>query len=144
MSQKNWTLKSATTVANRGKPKNIRFIVANSHVGRARPHYLNGLDHMSITRSAATSSKTTDAGPGVSVSNFEVCFLEMLKLHEYNHQSMFNRNHQAPGDSAQNKAERANASIRIGSDTLVNGMALKWEYFKSFDDQLTDEEMIQK
>ena len=57
---------------------------------------------------------------------------------------MFNRNHQAPGDSAQNEAERTNASIRIGSDTLVNGMALKWEYFKSFDDQLTDEEMIQK
>ena len=88
--------------------------------------------------------KTTDAGPGVSVSNFEVCFLEMLKLHEYNHQSMFNRNHQAPGDSAQNEAERTNVSIRIGSDALVNGMALKWEYFKSFDDQLTNEELIQK
>lgn len=67
----------------------------------------------------------------------------MLKLHKYNHQGVFNRNHQAPGDSAQNKAERTNASIRIGSDALVNGMALKWEYFMSFDD-LTDEELIQK
>ena len=67
------------------------------------------LDHMSIPRSAATSSKTTDAGPGVSVSITLKCvFLEMLKLHEYNHQSMFNRNHQAPGDSAQNEAERTN------------------------------------
>lgn len=68
----------------------------------------------------------------------------MLKLHEYNHQSVFNRNHQAPGDSAQNEAETTNASIHIRSDALVNGMALKWEYFNSFDDQLTDEEMIQK
>ena len=34
----------------------------------------------------------------------------MLKLHKYNHQGVFNRNHQAPGDSAQNEAETTNAS----------------------------------
>lgn len=67
----------------------------------------------------------------------------MLKLHENNHQSVFNRNQQAPGDSAQNEAERTNASIYIGSDALVNRVALKWEYFKSFDD-LIDKELIRK
>ena len=48
-----------------------------------------------------------------------------------------NRIHRAPGDSARNEAERTNASI---GDALVDGTALKWEYFKPFDG-LTDTEI---
>ena len=48
-----------------------------------------------------------------------------------------NRIHCAPGDSAQNEAERTNASI---GEALVDGTALKWEYFKPFDG-LTSEEI---
>ncbi len=48
-----------------------------------------------------------------------------------------NRIHCAPGDSAQNEAERTNASI---GEVLVDGTALKWEYFTLFDG-LTNEEI---
>ena len=50
-----------------------------------------------------------------------------------------NRIHRAPGDSAQNEAERTNASI---GEALVDGTSLKWEYYKPFDG-LT-EEVIQR
>lgn len=61
----------------------------------------------------------------------------MLKLQEYNHLSAFNRIHRAPGDSAQNEAERTNSSF---CDAIVVGTALKWQYFKPFDG-LTNEEI---
>ena len=48
-----------------------------------------------------------------------------------------NRIHRAPGDSAQNEAERTNSSI---GDALVVGTALKWQYFNPFDG-LTNEEI---
>ena len=43
------------------------------------PHYLNGLDHMIC----CNILKTTDAGPGVSVSNTEVRFrdVEIAQIH---------------------------------------------------------------
>lgn len=48
-----------------------------------------------------------------------------------------NRIHRALGDSVQNEAERTNASI---GDALLDGTALKWEYFKPFGG-LTDTEI---
>ena len=48
-----------------------------------------------------------------------------------------NRINRAPGDSAQNEAERTNASI---GEALVDGTASKWENFKPFDG-LTSEEI---
>ena len=50
----------------------------------------------------------TDAGPGVGVSNVEtkIRFVEMCRLQNSDRQI---RIHRAPGDSAQNEAERTNA-----------------------------------
>ena len=48
-----------------------------------------------------------------------------------------NRIHRAPGNSAQNEAERTDSSM---GDALVDGTALKWEHFKPFDG-LADEEI---
>ena len=56
-----------------------------------------------------------------------------------------NRIHRAPHDSGQNEAERSNAAT---GEALVDGRALKWEYFKPTDGMskeeiktLTDEEI---
>ena len=46
-----------------------------------------------------------------------------------------NRIHRAPGDSGQNEAERSNAAI---GDALVDGGALKWQYFGPFDGLTTE------
>ena len=77
--------------------------------------------------------KTTD---GVGVTNIEVRFRD-VEIARIQSSERGNRIHRAPGDSAQNEAERTNASI---GDALVDGTALKWEYFKPFDG-LTDEEI---
>ena len=78
--------------------------------------------------------KTTDAGSGVSVTNVEVRFgdIEIARLQS---SECVNRIHRAPGDSAQNEAERTNVPI---GDALVDGTA--WEYSKPFDG-LTDKEI---
>ena len=80
--------------------------------------------------------KTTDAGLGVGETNIEVCFRD-VEITRIQSSECINIIHRAPGDSAQNEPERTNASI---DDALVDGTALKWEYFKPFDG-LTDEEI---
>ena len=77
--------------------------------------------------------KTTDAGPGVGISNIEARFrdVEIARIHSSD------RVNRAPGDSAPNESERTNTSIGYA---LVDGTALKWDYFKPFDG-LTDEEI---
>jgi len=47
------------------------------------------------------------------------------------------RIHRAPGDSAQNEAERTNAA---SGDALLDGSAVRWEYFQPLDG-LTIEEI---
>ena len=98
--------------------------------------YLNDLDHFRCLKICCNILKTTDAGPGVGVSNIEARFrdIEIARIHS---SDRVNRIHRAPGDSAQNESERTNASI---GDALVDGTALKWDYFKPFDG-LTDEEI---
>ena len=65
----------------------------------------------------------TDAEPGVGVSHIEtkIRFVEMCRLHQSDSRV---RLHRAPGDSAQNEAERTNACI---GDTMVDGGTLNWE-----------------
>ena len=82
--------------------------------------------------------QATDAGPGVGVSNVEVKYrdVEMSRINEWMH---MNRIHRAPHDSGQNEAERSNAAI---GEALVDGRALKWEYFKPTD--IMNEEEFKK
>ncbi|CAB4020533.1 RNA-directed DNA polymerase from transposon X-element, partial [Paramuricea clavata] len=82
--------------------------------------------------------QATDAGPGVGVSNVEVKYrdVEMSRINEWMH---MNRIHRAPHDSSQNEAERPNAAI---GEALVDGRALKWEYFKPAD--IMNEEEFKK
>ncbi|CAB3986840.1 RNA-directed DNA polymerase from transposon X-element [Paramuricea clavata] len=82
--------------------------------------------------------QATDAGPGVGVSNVEVKYrdVEMSRINEWMH---MNRIHRAPHDSSQNEAERSNAAI---GEALVDGRALKWEYFKPAD--IMNEEEFKK
>ena len=65
----------------------------------------------------------------MGITNAEVCFrdAEIACIHS---SDRVNRIHRAPGDSAQNEAERTNAAI---GDVLVDGSALRWEYSKPFD-----------
>ena len=73
--------------------------------------------------------KTTDAGPGVGITNAEIRFrdAEIASIHS---SDRVNQIHHTPGDSAQNEAERTNAAI---GDVLVDESALRWEYSKPFD-----------
>ena len=98
--------------------------------------YLNDLDHLRCPKICCNILKTTDAGPGVGVSNIEARFrdIEIARIHS---SDRVNRIRRAPGDSAQNESERTNTSI---GDALVDGTALKWDYFKPFDG-LSDEEI---
>ena len=98
--------------------------------------YLSGLDHLRCPKICCNILKTTDAGPGVGVSNIEVRFRD-VEIARIQSSERVNRIHRAPGDPAQNEAERTNTSL---GDALVDGTALKWEYFKPFDG-LTDEEI---
>jgi hypothetical protein len=72
----------------------------------------------------------------VGVTNIKVHFrdIEIAWIHS---SDRVNRIHRAPGDSAQNEAERTNASI---GEALVDGTALKWKYYTPFDG-LTSEEI---
>ena len=86
--------------------------------------YLNDLDHLRCPKICCNFLKTTDAGPGVGVSDIEARFrdVEIARIHS---SDRVNRIHRAPGDSAQNESERTNASI---GDALVDGTALKWDF----------------
>ena len=70
-----------------------------------------------------------DAGPGVGVSNVEVKYrdIEMSRINGWTH---MNEIHRVPRDSGQNEAERSNAAI---GEALVDGRALKWEFYKPTD-----------
>ena len=60
--------------------------------------------------------------------------IEIARIHS---SDRVNRVHRAPGDSGQNEAERSNAAI---GDALVDGSALKWNYYGPLDG-LTEEEV---
>ena len=98
--------------------------------------YLSKIDCLNPPRRCCSILKTTDAGPGVGITNAEVRFrdAEIASIHS---SDRVNRIHRAPGDSARNEAERTNAAI---GDALVDGSALRWEYSKPFDG-LTIEEI---
>ena len=98
--------------------------------------YLNDLDHLRCPKFCCNILHTTDAGPGVDVTNIEVRFRD-VEIATIQSSERVYRIHRAPGDSAQNEAERTNSSI---GDALVGGTALKWQYFKPFDG-LTNEEI---
>ena len=97
--------------------------------------YLSKIDSLYPPRMFCSILKTTDAGPGVGITNTEVRFrdAEIARIHS---SDRVNRIHRAPGDSAQNEAERTNAAI---GDALVDGSALRWEYFKPFDGLTVEE-----
>ena len=92
--------------------------------------YLRKIDCLNLPRTCCSILKTTDAGPGVGITNTEVRFkdAEIARIHS---SDCVNRIHHAPGDSAQNEAERTNSAI---GDALVDVSALRWQYFKPFVD----------
>ena len=65
----------------------------------------------------------------MGITNTEVRFrdAEIAPIHSFDR---VNRIHRASGGSAQNEAERTNAAT---GDALVDGSALRWQYFKPFD-----------
>jgi hypothetical protein len=80
-------------------------------------------------------AELTDAGPGVGISNFEVQFREAEKS-RINDTIRRTRLHRSRGDSAQNESERTNACI---GEALVDGSALKWNYFDALDGKCPEE-----
>ena len=93
------------------------------------------IEKLQLPKMCCNILKATDAGPGVGVSNTEVRFrdVEIARMHS---SDLVNRIHRAPGDSGQNEAERSNAAI---GDALVDGGAMKWQYFGPFDDLSMEE-----
>ena len=93
------------------------------------------IERLQLTPWCCNVLKATDAGPGVGVSNLEVRFrdIEIARIHS---SDRVNRIHRAPGDSGQNEAERSNAAI---GDALVDGSALKWNYYGPLDGLTEDE-----
>ena len=81
-------------------------------------------------------AELTDAGPGVSVSNFDVQIRAMEICRMWNI-DYYIRLHRSRGGSGQNEAERTNSAI---GDALVDGGTLNWEYYPIFDG-LTEEEV---
>ena len=71
----------------------------------------------------------TDAGPGVGVSNLQVCF-RFAELCILQCSQSRIRLHRAPGDSGQNEVERTHAYV---GDSLVDGAALNWQHYDVFD-----------
>ena len=79
--------------------------------------------------------ETTDAGPGVSVSNHDVCYraaqrIRIMKLDYYI------RLHLALGDSSMNDVERIQSYVE---DAICDGGSLKWKYKTVFSDLTQDE-----
>ena len=68
--------------------------------------------------------ETTDGGPGVSVTNHDVCFRTAQKIRILS-LDYFIAIHLAPGDSAMNDVERTQSYI---SDAICDGGTLKWQY----------------
>ena len=95
----------------------------------------HAIERLQLTPWCCDVLKATDAGPGVGVSNLEVRFrdIEIARIHS---SDRVNRIHRAPGDSGQNEAERSNAAI---GDALVDGSALKWNYYGPLDGLTEDE-----
>ena len=93
------------------------------------------IDNMSLPPLRDYILQATDADPGVGVSNLEVQYrdIEISQINKWNH---MNRIHRAPHDLDQNEAERSNAAI---GETLVDGRALQWEYFKPTDNMSKEE-----
>ena len=91
--------------------------------------YLRKIDYLNPPRRCCNILKTIDAGPRVGITNTEVRFrdAEIAPIHSFDR---VNRIHRASGGSAQNEAERPNAAT---GDALVDGSALRWQYFKPFD-----------
>ena len=91
--------------------------------------YIRKIDYLSPPRSCCNILKTIDAGPRVGITNTEIRFrdAEIAPIHSFDR---VNRIHRASGGSAQNEAERTNAAT---GDALVDGSALRWQYFKPFD-----------
>ena len=98
--------------------------------------YLSKINCLNPPRMCCSILKTTDAGAGLGITNTEVRFkkAEITRIHS---SDCVNRIHRAPRNSAQNIAEKTNATI---GDALVDGSALRWEYFKPLDG-LTIEEI---
>ena len=93
------------------------------------------IDNLHLPQLRNNILQATDAGPGVGVSNVEVKYrdIEISRINNWTH---MNRIHRAPHDSGQNEAERSNAAI---GESLVNGKALVWEYFKPTDNMSQEE-----
>lgn len=75
---------------------------------RACERYLKKLVLLKYPNNCCSILKATNAGPGVGVTNTKVRFrdIETARIHS---SDRVNRIHRAPGDSAQNEAERTNA-----------------------------------
>ena len=91
--------------------------------------YLRKIDYLNPPRRCCNILKTIDVGPRVGITNTEVRFrdAEIAPIHSFDR---VNQIHRASGGSAQNEAERTNAAT---GDALVDGSALRWQYFKPFD-----------
>ena len=79
--------------------------------------------------------KLTDAGPGVSVSNFAVnfCDAELVRLFSLD---LHERCHRSKDDSGLNEAERTNSAI---GDAVVDGSTIEWEQEKRFQGMTSEE-----
>ena len=78
----------------------------------------------------------TDAGPGVAVSNGDVCFLD-TEMAMFLGSDWRCRCHRAKGDSCQIEAKRTNSALR---DAIADEGAIAWEYYEQFNN-LTDEQV---
>jgi len=72
--------------------------------------YLSKTDCLNPPRMCCSILKTTDAGPGVGITNTEVRFRDAEIAHIHSSDRV-NRIHRTPGDSAQNEAAGTNAAI---------------------------------
>lgn len=106
-----------------------------NYISKHCSEILDKIERLQLTPMCCDVLKTTDAGPGVGVSNIEVRFrdVEIARIHSLD---CVNRIHRAPGDSGQNEAERSNA------DALVDRSTLKWHYYGPFDGLTEDEDEI--
>ena len=78
---------------------------------------------------------TTDAGPGVGSSNVELEYRDVEMARIVNSDRV-NRIHRARDDSGQNEAEQSNACI---GEALVDGGAMRWQYYEAFDGLTVEE-----
>lgn len=94
------------------------------------------IERLQLTPWCCDVLKATDASPaGVGVSNLEVRFsyIEIVRIHSSDRENLI---HRAPRNSGQNEAERSIAAI---AHALVDGSALKWNYYGPLDGLTEDE-----